>query len=536
MSVMSTNKSDFVIDLQTIFNVPNTCQDVNVKEEFCWGAGDQQLFEGEAVEFDMESFIKDEEERTKMDLEETDFKVLGEEKFVQLKKIQIRPAWISSAKVFEKNVVADNCEKLKNFPGLKRALYQRIKENINAFFPVQASVLSYLLPLSSSIPLFPPRDIAVSAPTGSGKTLCYILPILNGLEHNDPSAVYAVILAPLQLLAVQIFEEFKKYNIYDASVVLLAGVQEYATERRFLFPNGSKTSKASIIIATPDRFVEHLTDIHGKIELSKLLKTANSTSIARLQSPEQNRWLQKILVSATLNLDVEQLFIWNLRCPRLFRSTGQGNDESGEIKPMEKRKIAASVALPSTIMHKVVICDSQRKPLDVYCWICRNPEWQRVMVFVNNNESLQRLTSLFGHMFKKDSKKVAGLSAEHFKDRRLRTIKQFTSGEINILISSDITGRGVDIPDIDCVINYDLPKTDRIFIHRAGRTARAGKTGTVLSFATKEEKVVFKKILAQRGYWNSVTEVPKEDLSNTKDKVNYKKSLEKLQAQFGSAE
>uniref|UniRef100_A0AC35GXJ9 ATP-dependent RNA helicase n=1 Tax=Panagrolaimus sp. PS1159 TaxID=55785 RepID=A0AC35GXJ9_9BILA len=89
--------------------------------------------------------------------------------------------------------------------------------------------------------------------------------------------------------------------------------------------------------------------------------------------------------------------------------------------------------------------------------------------------------------FKKDNKKVVGLSAEHFKDRRLRTIKQFTSGEINILISSDSTGRGVDIPDIDCVINYDLPKTDRIFIHRAGRTARAGKTGTVLSFATKDE-------------------------------------------------
>uniref|UniRef100_A0AC35GGM0 ATP-dependent RNA helicase n=1 Tax=Panagrolaimus sp. PS1159 TaxID=55785 RepID=A0AC35GGM0_9BILA len=75
MSVMSTNKSDFVIDLQNVFNLPNTCQDVNVKEEFCWGSGDQQLFEGEAVEFDMESFIKDEEERTKMDLEETDFKI-----------------------------------------------------------------------------------------------------------------------------------------------------------------------------------------------------------------------------------------------------------------------------------------------------------------------------------------------------------------------------------------------------------------------------------------------------------------------------
>uniref|UniRef100_A0A914YUH1 ATP-dependent RNA helicase n=1 Tax=Panagrolaimus superbus TaxID=310955 RepID=A0A914YUH1_9BILA len=551
MNGMATDKSDVIIDFQDIFNVPNTCQDVDAKEDFCWGVDDHQLFEDAAVEFDIETFIKEEEERRKLDLVESEFKVLGEEKFVHLKKIQIRPAWVSAAKIFEKDVVADNCERLKSFPGLKRALYHRIKENINAFFPVQASVLSYLLPLSSSIPIFPPRDVAVSAPTGSGKTLCYILPILNGLEHSDPSAVYAVIIAPLQLLAVQIFEEFKKYNIYNASTVLLAGAHEYATERRFLFPNDSKTSKASIIIATPDRLVEHLTDIHGKIELSKLrylvvdeadrmkniarmewlnlveeranVKTSNSTSISRLQNPEQNRWLQKILVSATLNLDVERLFIWNLRCPRLFRSTGQGNDnKTGKVNQVEKKKVAASVALPSTITHKVIICDVQRKPLDIYCWISRNPDWQRIMIFVNNNDSLNRLASLFGHMFRKDNKTVDGLSTLKFKDRRLRTVKQFASGEINILISSDSTGRGIDIPDVDCVINYDLPKTDRIFIHRAGRTARAGKTGTVLSFAAKSEKVIFKKILAERGYWNSVIEVPKEDLSNTKDKVNYK--------------
>lgn len=93
-------------------------------------------------------------------------------------------------------------------------------------------------------------------------------------------------------------------------------------------------------------------------------------------------------------------------------------------------------------------------------------------------------------MFKKDNKNVVGLSSQNFKDRRLRIIKQFSSGENEILVTSDSTGRGIDVPDVSCVINYDLPKTDRIFVHRVGRTARAGKAGTVLSFATKAEVII----------------------------------------------
>lgn len=121
-----------------------------------------------------------------------------------------------------------------------------------------------------------------------------------------------------------------------------------------------------------------------------------------MENLTHNRWLQKILVSATLNLDVEQLFIWNLRCPRLFRSTGQ-EGEDAKIKT-----VAPSVALPSTMSHTVIICELQRKPLDVYCWILRNPEWKKVMIFVNNkyafktfifllNRHLQRYCTTLNH-------------------------------------------------------------------------------------------------------------------------------------------
>ena len=89
-------------------------------------------------------------------------------------------------------------------------------------------------------------------------------------------------------------------------------------------------------------------------------------------------------------------------------------------------------------------------------------------------------------MFKSD-KVVAELSSSAFKKRVNKVLKRFKEGTINILVSTDSTGRGVDVPDVDCVINYELPKDDRGFVHRAGRTARAGKAGTVLSFATKND-------------------------------------------------
>uniref|UniRef100_A0A7E4UNR6 ATP-dependent RNA helicase n=1 Tax=Panagrellus redivivus TaxID=6233 RepID=A0A7E4UNR6_PANRE len=518
------------------------------EEQFIWGNG-QPEFVCDPLDVDVSKAIQG----MRVD-EEHSFKVIGEEKFIALKKIQLRPSWISAANVFDNELAADKLLPIKELTGLHPKLLKRVKKNISSYFPVQKAVLSHLLPLSTTVPILPARDIAVSAPTGSGKTLCYVLPILNSLQHSNPSSVFAVVVAPLVLLASQIAEEFKKYDPFGTKIVLLSNTQSYSAERHQLFPDNAETAQASIIVATPDRLVEHLTDVRGRIDLSQLrylvideadrmknvarmewlsvledladIRKSNAWSIARLHNSKQNRWIQKILVSATLHLDVERLFVWNLRCPRLFCS--DNNDEKAKTKKVESvAKIAENVALPTTLLHKVVLCDASRKPLDVYCHIRENSDWQRVMIFVNNIVSGNRLTTLLQYMFK-GNRQVAELSTGIYGSRRLKLLKRFASGAINVLVCSDSTGRGVDVADLDCVMNYDLPRDNRSFIHRAGRTARAGKDGVVLSFATKEEKVVFKKMLTQGHYWNNVVELPKTDLSSAKERALYKKGLEQL--------
>ena len=108
--------------------------------------------------------------------------------------------------MFDNELVAEKLLPIKELSGLHPNLLERVQNNISSYFPVQKAVLSHLLPLSTTVPILPARDIAISAPTGSGKTLCYVLPILNSLQHSNPSSVFAVVVAPLVLLASQIAE------------------------------------------------------------------------------------------------------------------------------------------------------------------------------------------------------------------------------------------------------------------------------------------------------------------------------------------
>uniref|UniRef100_A0AC34QD40 ATP-dependent RNA helicase n=1 Tax=Panagrolaimus sp. JU765 TaxID=591449 RepID=A0AC34QD40_9BILA len=328
---------------------------------------------------------------------------------------------------------------------------------------------------------------------------------------------------------------------------------------------------------------QHLTDLDGEIDLTKLrylvvdeadrmkytakmewynlleerarVLTPNSTSIDRLLLTNQNRWLQKILVSATLSLDAEKLFIWNLKCPKLFcadsvqaeetkeekkkvvvdETMDIDKDESEEKKKPKEFKHAETVTLPSTLKHNLIKCKSERKPLDVYCWIQQHPEWKKILIFVNSILASKRLTKLLELMFK-DSKKVEQINSGIKNKKRLGLIKKLAENKLDILVCTDNATRGMDVENIDCVINYDVPKDNRTFIHRSGRTARAGKSGIVLTFTNRLEVVDFKKMLAEYGFMEKTEVIEPEDLSSTKDRTRYKKTLEELSKIFGKKE
>uniref|UniRef100_A0A914LLK4 ATP-dependent RNA helicase n=1 Tax=Meloidogyne incognita TaxID=6306 RepID=A0A914LLK4_MELIC len=447
--------------------------------------------------------------------------------------------------------------------GLRQEFVNKLNTYTNVCFPVQSAVLPILL--NNKNGFLPPRDIVICSPTGSGKTLCYVLPILNNIRFvEDASAVYALIIAPSASLTEQIFKEFEKFNVFNAKIVALYGNTTYFHERSLLFPNNSCISQAHLIIATPGRLLDHLMDNDGNFinlsilrflvidEADKMQDTAriewldvierlscasiastNNLSISSLTNNyKQNCHLQKILVSATLLLDVNKLYIWNLRCPQLFLATDKEVEEENVQEQQNVESGQMSILLPECLNHKILICDQKLKPLILFQQIKLHlSEWNKIIVFVNKKQTSYRLSYLLHKLNSSNLFKLAELSSNLHRYRLLKLIKSFRNGKIRILIACDQFSRGVDVQDVDCVINYDVPINERIFIHRAGRTARAMKGGLLLSLFTKDEKMRLKKQLSGHNLWKNVEELNNFKVEDEEAIKQYKKALAQLESE-----
>uniref|UniRef100_A0A0N5AGF4 ATP-dependent RNA helicase n=1 Tax=Syphacia muris TaxID=451379 RepID=A0A0N5AGF4_9BILA len=363
------------------------------------------------------------------------------------------------------------------------------------------------------------RDLAISAPTGSGKTLCYLIPIINSLSSWVSFAgVYALIVAPVQALVVQIENEFNRFNCFNIPTAVLSGSHDMLVERRQL-------ESALVVFATPGRLTEHLFDCDSSLKLSNLRQLLTFALFIYLVVDEADRmhhiarlewldavevacgvkkpfstmegmcncsYLQKILISATLSHDVENLYMWKLRHPRLFRffikivEFRATKSTVSETVDEQKAIDLGDAILPSELTHRLMICESTMKPLAVYSEIISHPEWKKILIFVNNKLASQRLTVLL-KVLGKEAFLVEELSSNLFGRRRFKVLSRFKSGIIKVLVSSDVLSRGIDVEDIDVIFNYSKPKNGRHFIHRVGRTARCGKKGVAVSVVTTQE-------------------------------------------------
>ncbi|KAI6172225.1 DNA RNA helicase domain containing protein [Aphelenchoides besseyi] len=487
-----------------------------------------------------------EDEKMDVDEEETrSFKVLGVQEFVEKKNLLSIPEWAAKPITFSAKIDSRTGDGISVFKGLDQGLFESLSKELSVWFPVQLAVLPLLL---NPPTLLPPRDVAISAPTGSGKTLCYLIPVLNHLCVQPVDHLSALIVAPTRSLVQQIAAEFAKYNVSKAQIVVLNEFLSYEQERRVLFPDGSKKSNVNVIISTPQRLVEHLIDGTKQIDLTKLrylvVDEADSLKFVReewlelverlanyqclhtmsygsLVAHDKNTRLQKILVSATLSLEADKLHIWSLRCPRLFRANvssvieKRNAIEDEEKMEMDNKKDVRPIndsdrlTLPEGMRHEVVskrrkICQAEYKPLFVYSYLAKNPNWRRSLIFVNNLTDSRRLFILLKHLLEKE-RQILEFSTNTYGTRRLKILKKLKNQEDYIAICTDSVGRGIDF-SVAAVFNYNLPRDAQTFVHRAGRTARAGQNGTVISLATKEEKLLFKKNLMSVGVYDSVVE------------------------------
>ncbi|XP_056639095.1 probable ATP-dependent RNA helicase Dbp73D [Diorhabda sublineata] len=517
----------------------------------------------EFIDREVETLIKPENEdsieenvpkKPKLDTTEG-FTVLGVDNLVNRTKVKrVLPSWLSNPTVISVNL-QDLQVKISDIKQLDKSLRKLLKaNNIRHFFPVQAEVIPWLLESIRHSDIIFPRDICVSAPTGSGKTLAYVLPIVQALKRYTVKKIRALIILPTQDLATQVFKTFKSYSQNtNIDVRLISGNNSFSIEQaQLIFDNTAfgYISRVDILVCTAGRLVDHLKVTKGFNlrnleflvidEADRVLENvqndwlyhlekhiyedsnSNSRKILNLQALEQTRPPQKLLFSATLSQDPEKLQKLSLFQPKLFTSVTETQED---INNTIVDTFVGKYTTPKELIEKYVVTTAELKPLYLYELI-KLEKLTKSLVFAHSAESGHRLAILLRALFN-DELKIEEISSQLQGKNRTKLIEKFSAGEIDLLVCTDALARGIDLPHIQCVISYSSPKYLKTYIHRAGRTARAGEQGLAVTLLNKPQVSKFKSMLnqAKRTAVNELV-IPKDNLEPLGEK--YKESLEQL--------
>ena len=358
---------------------------------------------------------------------------------------------------------------------LQQPLLQALRElGFPYCTPIQAAVLRYSLG---------GHDAIGRAQTGTGKTAAFLLTVLNDLLRNPlPTDVRyageprALILAPTRELALQIAKDAKALAQYTSFKVLtLLGGMDYDKQRQALHQQF-----VDIVVATPGR----LLDFAGKQDIfldqveilvideaDRMLDMGFIPDVKRIvrQLPAKTH-RQTMLFSATFTQDVLQLARqWTVNAVRI---------------EIESEQVTAD-----QVEQKVYILTNDQKVVLLYNLI-EQENLDRVIVFANRRDQVRKLTdTLKAHHIS-----CALLSGEVPQDRRIKTLEGFREGRIKVLVATDVAGRGIHIDGVSHVVNFTLPEQPEDYVHRIGRTGRAGAHGVSISFASEDDAFLLPEI------------------------------------------
>lgn len=313
------------------------------------------------------------------------------------------------------------------------------------------------------------KDIIGSAKTGSGKTAAFALPIIQKL-NEDPFGVFALVLTPTRELAFQIAEQFRVLgsgmNLKQAVIVGGMDMMKQALEL---------SSRPHIVIATPGRLVDHINSssncIHFKRlkflvldEADRMLEDTFSKDLQFIIN-ELPKKRQTLLFSATITKDIEDL------------------QNSMDVKPFVYKSSENRYEVVSKLDQKYIFIPSAVR--DAYLTLLLRTQFssKTIILFTSKCQTCERLRI----MLKELGFKTTALHSEMSQGERISSLAKFKSGIVKILLATDVGSRGLDIPSVQVVMNYEIPADATDYVHRVGRTARAGRGGFSLSFVSERD-------------------------------------------------
>ncbi|XP_073060451.1 DEAD-box ATP-dependent RNA helicase 10 [Primulina eburnea] len=310
------------------------------------------------------------------------------------------------------------------------------------------------------------KDIIGLAQTGSGKTGAFAIPILQSLLEN-PQAFFACVLSPTRELAIQISEQFEALGSgFGVKCAVLVGGVDLVQQSIAL------GKRPHIVVATPGRLVDHLSNTKGFSlrtlkylvldEADRLLNEDFEKSLDEILSviPRERR---TFLFSATMTKKVKKL-------------------QRACLKNPVKIEVASKYSTVDTLKQQYCFVPAKYK--DCYLvYILTEMSGSTSMVFTRTCDA----TTLLAYILRNLGFRAIPINGHMTQTKRLGALNQFKAGECNILICTDVASRGLDIPSVDMVINYDIPTNSKDYIHRVGRTARAGRSGVAIAIVNQYE-------------------------------------------------
>ena len=317
------------------------------------------------------------------------------------------------------------------------------------------------------------KDILGQAQTGTGKTCAFGIPAVDMINTNEPG-VQVLILCPTRELAIQVSEEIKSVCKFKPGVKVLPIYGGQSIDRQIM----ALKNKPRIIVGTPGRVMDHMRRRTLKLSTLKMLVLDEADEMLNMgfredidviikELPEQR---QTLLFSATLSKEIKEI-------AKLYQK-----------KPEHIVTEHKELTIPSVEQYYIEVRDSSK--VELLCRLIDAKNIKLALVFCNTKKRVDELTSAL---------QTRGYSAEALhgdmkQTERDRVMAKFRKGTIDILVATDVAARGIDVNDIEAVFNYDIPSDEEYYVHRIGRTARAGRKGVSYSFVFGREIYRLKEI------------------------------------------
>ena len=325
-------------------------------------------------------------------------------------------------------------------------------------------------------------DLIACAQTGTGKTAAFLLPIMNYISEKHPSHTHTLILVPTRELSIQIDQQIQglAYTLNITSLAVYGGGDGSGWDQE----KAALSRGADIIVATPGRLIAHLNQGYVKFnqievlvldEADRMLDVGFHDDIMRIISylPKKR---QTLMFSATM--------------PPKIRSLSKHIMKNPVEIALEKSKPADGV-----IQAIYTLNDNQKLPL-IKSLIADNPEYQSILIFSSTKKKLSEIV----RGLRSKNYLVEGISSDLEQKEREEMLLRFRSRKTRVLVATDVLSRGIDIKDINLVINFDTPSDAEDYVHRVGRTARAETTGAAVTLVNKTDMLKMQRIEKLIGY------------------------------------